>query len=196
MLPLTTRTRRTNRWSGARIASFSTCLVLRRSDVFAVARSTLTFDDSVPMTRILKLSVLILCFAVVGVANTRGSRIDPKFIPVTTRLPTIDKIELQKVSGEFSIDKVLATKTLEGRDARIVAQLWRSQRYGGRNYSCHLPVYAIKFFSRGKLVVYASVCWECDNIVFIEPNLKSTLGFGADGNQGRQLLSVFKNAFP
>src|SRR6185369_4163963 len=117
------------------------------------------------------LMVLMLCSTVSAASHPAKSRIDRKFIPVTTKLPAIDKVELQKVSGEFSIDKVLATKTLQGREAQRAARLWRSQRYGGRDYACHLPVYAIKFFSGGKLIAYASVCWECDNLVFIEPKL-------------------------
>jgi hypothetical protein len=102
------------------------------------------------MKRIAKFPVLILSLLIITAASRPAeSRISPKFIPLTTKLPAVDKVELQKVSGEYLIDKVLATKTLEGRDAQAVARLWRSQKYGGRNYSCHLPVYAVKFYSRG-----------------------------------------------
>jgi hypothetical protein len=62
--------------------------------------------------------------------------------------------------------------------------------------ACHYPVYAMKFYSQGKPIAYASLCWECKNIVFIEPDLNDSLGFAANNARGRQLFTVFKKAFP
>ncbi|MDX6305034.1 MAG: hypothetical protein QOI77_2003 [Blastocatellia bacterium] len=92
-------------------------------------------------------------------------------------LSTIDKVELQAViDSELWIKGVEATKTIEGVDAQKVAQLWRSQKWNRTGYACHRPVYAIKFFSHGKLIFYASICWECHNVYFVEPNTMKILG--------------------
>lgn len=88
-----------------------------------------------------------------------------------------------------------ATKIVEGDEAQRIASLWRTQQYRPYTASCHLPAYAIKFYSEGKVLVYASLCWECDNIDFISPELKRTQGFDGRGKKGQQLLEVFTKAF-
>jgi hypothetical protein len=146
---------------------------------------------------LLKRALVIACVAFAATASPAISGRDSKFVGFTTRLPPIDKIELQEVEAkELWIKRVLATKTLEGREAQSVAKLWRSQRYGDMGAACHYPVYAIKFYSQGKQIAYASLCWECKNIIFVEPELDASLGFAANGARGRQLLAVFKKAFP
>jgi hypothetical protein len=122
---------------------------------------------------------------------------DSVVVGLTTRLPAIDKIELQEVeANELWIKRVVATKTIQGPEAQAVARLWRSQKYSVTGDACHRPVYAIRFYSQGKSIAYASLCWECKNIFFIEPNINDAPGFAANGTRGRQLLAVFKKAFP
>src|SRR5258707_9179704 len=115
---------------------------------------------------------------------------------LTRNLPTIDKVELQAViDSEIWIKSVEATKTIEGVEAQKVAQLWRSQKWNRSGYACHRPVYAIKFFSHGKLIFYASICWECHNVYFVEPNtmkILGSVGFGAERSKGRELLKLFR----
>jgi hypothetical protein len=94
------------------------------------------------------------------------------------------------------IKSVEGTKIVEGHEAQTIARLWRSQKFGAMGANCHFPVYAIKFFRKGKLVAYASLCWECRNIMFIEPDLDSSVGFNARGRRGRELFEVFTKAFP
>ena len=146
----------------------------------------------------MRLTRILILFGVVMTAmpSVRASGLDKKFVGLTTKLPPIDKIELQQVEAqELWIKRVLATKTIQGREAQSVARLWRSQKYGGMGAACHYPVYAIKFYSQGKQIAYASLCWECKNVIFIEPDLNASLGFAADGPWGRRLLAVFKKAF-
>ena len=144
-----------------------------------------------------RLTLLIVSTALMVALPPAASGVDSKFARFTTKLPPIDKVELQEVEGqELWIKRVLATKTIEGREAQSVARLWRSQKFGGMGAACHNPVYAIKFYSQGKQLAYASLCWECKNIIFVEPDLNDSLGFAANGSQGRQLLAVFKKAFP
>ncbi|MBL8166910.1 MAG: hypothetical protein JNJ50_02070 [Acidobacteria bacterium] len=128
--------------------------------------------------------------------NTQGIAIPKETLRYTRQLPAVDKVELQKVSGIERIEKVEATKVLTDKEALAVATLWREQTYGGTGAACHEPAYTIKFFSKEKLIVYASVCYGCQNIDFIDPAAKNLVGFNAHGKKGQQLLRVFQNAFP
>jgi len=149
------------------------------------------------LVSLLKRGLVIACVALAAIAAPASPGPDSKFAGFTTKLPPIDKIELQEVeASELWIKRVLATKTIEGREAQSLASLWRSQKYGGMGDACHNPGYAIKFYSQGKPIAYASLCWECKNIEFVEPDLNDSLGFAANSARGRQLLAVFKKAFP
>jgi hypothetical protein len=139
---------------------------------------------------------ILLCF-MLAISCPAQSRRNSVVAGLTGRLPAVDKIELQEVEGEeLWIKRVLRTKTIEGRDAQAVARLWRSQKYYVAGDACHLPVYAIRFFSQGKSIAYATLCWECKNIFFVEPKINDAPGFAANRPRGRQLLAVFKKAFP
>jgi hypothetical protein len=136
---------------------------------------------------------ILLCLSFVTVAGNAQDKPDTKAVSDYTRqLPAVDKVEIQKVSGIERIEKVEATKVLTGKEALAVATLWREQTYGGTGAACHEPAYAIKFYSKDKLIVYASVCYGCQNIDFLEPKLRDLVGFNARGKKGQQLLQVFK----
>jgi hypothetical protein len=143
-----------------------------------------------------KRILMLLCLMLIVAGSAKSGR-DSSVVGLTSKLPAIDKIELQDVeANELWIKRVVATKTIEGREAQSVARLWRSQNYSGMGYACHNPMYAIKFYSQGKSIAYASLCWECKNIRWVEPGGVATIGFAANGTRGRQLLAVFKKAFP
>src|SRR6185295_14703884 len=113
--------------------------------------------------------------------------INRKTLPYTKRLPPVDRVELALIGdqGEMgTIRSIAAVKIVEGAQARSIASLWRSQTFD-HNYSagCHEPPYAIKFFSQGKVVLYASICWACSNIVILEPQLAGQ-GFNSNGRAG------------
>ena len=46
------------------------------------------------------------------------------------------------------------------------------------------------------MIFYASVCWECDNILVIEPKLGAKQSFDGGSRKGEELLKVFTTAFP
>jgi|GEM_PF-3164428 len=112
--------------------------------------------------------------------------------PYTINLPEIDKVELQRVERNDGI-KVLETKTLEGEEAKKIASLWREQYWGGLGARCHFPPYAVKFYSGDKLIVYASVCWECHNIGF--STLDFYQGFNAENDEAKKLFEAFNKVF-
>jgi hypothetical protein len=150
------------------------------------------------MNRSRVLTVLLVLCMVPGVmGRTQRFRGPKEFLPYTRNLPRIDKIELLKL--ELKNDRwdgqVTASKILKGAEAQKVASLWRRQTYTSNLSACHEPAYAIKFYHREKLIAYASVCWSCNSIFFIEPNLHRTQSFAGGDKRGEQLSEIFRVAF-
>jgi hypothetical protein len=148
------------------------------------------------------LSLLLILWivpSVVGVVSkTPRFRGRKEFLPYTRNLPPIDKIELFKLEekeDEHSASKIVDTRVLKGAKAQTIASLWRRQTYTSSDSACHEPGYAIKFYDRGKLLVYASVCWSCNNMYFIIPNLHRTQNFAGYDKKGEQLSEIFRLAF-
>ena len=141
--------------------------------------------------------LLISCVAPSVVGMTPGFRGRKEFLPYTRRLPSIDKIELLKL--ELKDDRwdgeIAGSKVLMGAEAQKVASLWRRQTYTSNTSACHEPAYAIKFYYRGKLIAYASVCWACNSMFFITPNLHRTQSFAGGDKRGEQLSEIFRLAF-
>jgi len=141
-------------------------------------------------------SVLILFTASASSAQSRRFSGNKEAKPYTRNLAPIDKVELLKLkSGDVWNGEIEASKTIEGPAAQKIASLWRTQTFLPHSAICHMPGYALKFYSQDKLIVYATLCWECDNIRFETPTLERTQGFGGGDKKGQQLLGVFRAAF-
>jgi hypothetical protein len=143
------------------------------------------------------VSTLMLCL-VTGIMG-RAPRFHGRkqFLPYTRNLHAVDKVELFKLElkDDHWDGQVTASKVLRGAAAQRVASLWRRQTYTSNLSACHEPAYAIKFYSRGKLIAYASVCWSCNSIFFITPNLQRTQSFDGGDKRGEELSEVFRLAF-
>ena len=146
------------------------------------------------------LIILLWCatpLVATSLLAAKPSQVKKVPLSFTRRLPRIDKVELQKLkTKEMWFESVEATKLIEGSEAQAIAALWRTQNYNSFNAICHYPVYGIKFYSQGKVILYASVCWECDNILVMEPRLGARQGFDGGSKKGQELLKVFTGAFP
>jgi hypothetical protein len=143
--------------------------------------------------------ILMLIFCIVPSVVGRTPRFfgHKEFLPYTRNLPAVCKIELLKLQlkDERWDGEIAATKVLRGAEAQKVAALWRRQTYTGAVAACHEPAYAIKFYSRRKLIAYATVCWSCNNMYFITPNLHRTQSFLGGNKSGEQLSEIFRLAF-
>ena len=144
------------------------------------------------------LTVLLgLCIVPPLVARTPRFQGRKEFLPYTRNLPVIDKIELLKL--QLKDDRweggIAASKVLPRAEVKKVASLWRRQTYTSSLSACHEPAYAIKFYSRKRLIAYASVCWSCNSIYFISPNLHRTQSFAGGNQRGEQLSEIFRLAF-
>ena len=146
--------------------------------------------------RVLSL-LLMLCIVPCVVGGTPSFKGHKEFRRYTRSLPAIDKIELLKLKlkDDRWDGKITATKVLRGTEAQKVASLWRRQTYTSSLAACHEPAYAIKFYSGKRLLAYASVCWSCNSIFFIEPNLHRTQSFAGGDERGEQLSEIFRLAF-
>jgi hypothetical protein len=136
------------------------------------------------------MAILILTLAPISIAA--------KNVPLryTRRLPRVDKVELQKVqSAELGIRSIESVKIVEGKQAEAIAALWRTQNFRSMSPECHQPGYAIKFYAHGRLLLYASLCWECDNIDFLEPTLNASQGFNGSSRKGQALLALLRTSF-
>src|SRR5437773_2715567 len=110
--------------------------------------------------------LLISCIVPSVVGKTPRYRGRKEFLPYTRGLPPIDKIELLKLElkDERWDGQIAGSRVLREARAQKVASLWRRQTYTPNDSACHEPAYAIKFYYRGKLIGYASVCWSCNSI--------------------------------
>ena len=118
--------------------------------------------------------------------------------PYTGGLPQVDKVELFKLElrGDLWTGKFDAQKTLMGDETYTIAALWRNQSFNNDSPICHNPGYAIKFYAKDKLLVYATLCWDCDNIEFLTPKLENYISFEGSGTKGQELLKYLKNMIP
>lgn len=141
--------------------------------------------------------LLLVCTVPAAYGQARRFMGHKEYLPYTRNLPRIDKVELLKLKliEDRWDGNILATKVLKGAAARKVASLWRRQTYTSALAACHNPAYAIRFYAQGKLLVYASVCWSCNNIFLITPKLTRTQSFLGGDRRGEQLSEIFDSAF-
>lgn len=141
--------------------------------------------------------VLILWIAPCVVGRTSRFVGRKEFLPYTRNLPVIDKIELLKLKlkDDRWDGEIAASKVLKGAEAQRLAFLWRRQTYTSSLAACHEPAYAIKFYFRKRLIAYASVCWSCNSIYFMTPNLHRTQSFAGYNKKGEKLSEIFRLAF-
>jgi hypothetical protein len=147
--------------------------------------------------RLIFALLLLLSIVPASMAQPRRFTGRKEFLPYTRNLPAIDRVELLKL--EMKNDQwdgeIESRKVLQGTKAQRVASLWRKQTYTQSDSACHEPGYAIKFYSRRRLLVYATVCWACNNMFFMTPELKRTQNFEGGNKLGEQLNEIFRLAF-
>jgi hypothetical protein len=113
-------------------------------------------------------------------------------------LKKVDKVELLSIYSRMgNVERVDATKTLEGQEAEKIAAVWRRQKI--QDYSpssCHQPPYALKFYEKDKVVLFVTVCWACRNVTFVVPQTKHWIRFDAESKEAQELREVFEKTFP
>lgn len=89
----------------------------------------------------------------------------PASLPLVTAVDVVDLNGLSPnhVSQFMECATDAPAVTLLGGDAERIARLWRELPPGMQS-RCHSPPYGFRFYSDGREVCRASVCWDCDNI--------------------------------
>ena len=130
-------------------------------------------------------------------------------------LPPVDKVDVILLGGiqkskeqtgfmETAISDyvILGQKTLNGKEAEDIAQIWR---YVPQNphYSalCHGPLYALRFWKNDSKICEVTICWHCSNFGLTVPSDWLPLGdreFGFDSNSraATGLLDKLKTIVP
>lgn len=139
--------------------------------------------------KIFVLFLSLLCFV---------SGFSTRYTANIPRVEKVEKVELfsLKKQGDICTGEMLGQKVVVGEEAEKIASLWQDQSFFPNSAICHNPGYAIKFYAQGELKIYATLCWECDNIEFITPKLEKLVAFDARGDNGQQLLRLFEGSFP
>lgn len=144
------------------------------------------------------LLVLMILPAILVQAQTNRRTSQAKRAFRAPILTNIDKVELMSIESRMgNIEKVEATKLVEGQEAQNILAIWRKQKFSGYSAAaCHLPPYALRFYSKGQVVLFATVCWACHNVTFIVPNTKRWVDFKSDLQAAKLLREIFEKAFP
>lgn len=147
---------------------------------------------------LLLFGLIVVCSVSKTLGQDRHFNVEKEYRLLTQKLPAIDRVELLKLKKDADLRQggIETAKTLKGIEAKNAASLWRTQTYRPGLSACHNPIYGIKFYSGDKLIVYASVCWDCNTIGFEKPYINDTQQFDGTDEKGQQLLKLFQDAFP
>lgn len=94
-----------------------------------------------------------------------------------------------------------ASQAVVGKDAKRIADDWRSLVFEPNGALCHVPTYGLRFFRDDELLFSVSVCWKCHN--FYMPAIDSSTGttsvilYGFDDNApAKKLLNDLRRLVP
>lgn len=128
----------------------------------------------------------------------------PSFSRLTSGLPAGNRIEVEAVQGsETDISEVQSSRILIATEANDFETLWRSQPFrDGPGDLCHSPIYRVRFYKNDALFAEATICFECNNIHFVDhPTVSSTrvfreISFNAATVESKRLRSYLSEMFP
>jgi len=80
-----------------------------------------------------------------------------------------------------------------GQAAQHIATLWNELRPGEQD-RCHIPPFGLRFFSGGRLLLEASLCWECNNIFGKVGTRDFSFEFDASAPSSKALLARAREA--
>ncbi|HEY3914976.1 MAG TPA: hypothetical protein VGN61_10865 [Verrucomicrobiae bacterium] len=92
----------------------------------------------------------------------------------------------------------LAHKTLTGKDAKEVVDLWGSFVIGPEFQAmCFDPAYGLQFKRHGRILFQTAVCWECSGFTVPVPLFGTVqYGFDAKSKKAVELLQTLERHLP
>lgn len=142
-----------------------------------------------------------LCILLINANTGNAKNNNRKLLSLTKSLPAIDKVEIIKLSKspkeQNAPTEIVGTRFVEGKKAKNIATVWRKLKWDFEGQAaCHEPGYEVKFYSKGKLLVNASVCWSCNNVSFITPEgINAQPTFDGYSPVGEALEELFAQEF-
>jgi hypothetical protein len=117
---------------------------------------------------------------------------------VVGSLPPIDEVAVVDLSGLsvhargfVSQASAAPSFAVSGGVAQRIAALWRSLP-AGEQARCHIPPFGLRFYSAGRVVCQASICWQCNNIYGEMQGEAFSYEFDATSDAGRALLLMLE----
>ncbi|QEG00754.1 hypothetical protein Mal15_48260 [Stieleria maiorica] len=103
-------------------------------------------------------------------------------------------------SPEISVTAHAST-VVKGKDAKRIADDWRSLRFQPNGAFCHVPTYGLRFYRDGTVIFSVSICWKCHNFYMpvIDPRTgqASVALYGFDDNAAaKKLLNDLRRLVP
>jgi hypothetical protein len=107
----------------------------------------------------------------------------------------VDEREPEPTATFFDAVRVARTvRVLDATTAQRAAFLWRRLR-PAEQYRCHTPPYGFRFLIDDRLVVEASLCWECNNAFGRDAHGDVHFTFDPSLPAALELLDLAKAAF-
>jgi hypothetical protein len=117
-------------------------------------------------------------------------------IPELLDIDAVDVLELQGEMPGMSGNLIISSRIIkvEGELAQQVASLWRKLK-PGESARCHMPPFGLRFYFKEKLILQASICWECDNMYIWQGDnrLKSLYGVNLGQSSGKKMFHLLEN---
>lgn len=121
--------------------------------------------------------------------------------PTPAQLPEVDRVEIvdlstidpPRVSLYMKYASAAPRLSVSAHGAQTIARLWRGL-VAGEQSRCHVPVFGLRFFSKGTLRCEASVCFQCDNIFGMVGESDLSYAFEARHRTAQELLAICKSA--
>ncbi len=113
---------------------------------------------------------------------------------------TPDSIDLLRIveddSGDFQTGehwrfRVTSRTRLENKEKEDVFRLWNSLP-DGETARCHIPKFGLRLNYKDRESVYASICWECNNLYLRKDKEFVFCQFDAKDKNSLILLDTFK----
>lgn len=135
-----------------------------------------------------------------SIDDSRYRKIESTHGLPTQRVAPIDSAEILRLSREVSIvdgrvevkKTNIAVRQIQGVGAQQIAILFRQLPFGNQA-RCHFSPFALRFFRDGEELLYASICWDCNNIWITENGVHKYAEFDADAEVSQQLLRLIES---
>lgn len=121
----------------------------------------------------------------------------PSSLPDIEEVEIVDisKLDPNRVSHYMGETESCRSVILTGGKATEVAARWRALNSAGQA-RCHIPSYGVRFFVSEKLMLEASVCFQCNNIYGSLNGQPFHYEFNGGDHAGTRLLQSFTGNLP